>query len=204
MTTKLGLRRIVHSSRGFTSVTSDGARIFLSAGSVAASIIKPTGMSALLLALLGVTNALTAFSQTNPLYAWTNFVGEPGFEERSNWSISTRNAGSVDGIGSAARFYSPCGVAVDDSDNLFVADTRNHKIRKVTPDGLVTMLAGGPGARGTNDDGAAQRLRSVPMAHASTPPGFLALTMAGAAPPGFTGLGALQLTMRAMCSWRIR
>ena len=59
--------------------------------------------------------------------------------------------GSVDGIGSAARFNSPIGVAVDSASNVYVADNWNHTIRKLTPDGLVTTLAGLPGQSGTND-----------------------------------------------------
>ena len=60
-------------------------------------------------------------------------------------------SGSTDATGSAARFYRPSGVAVDTAGNVFVADTSNHTIRKVTSAGVVTTLAGTAGSAGSTD-----------------------------------------------------
>jgi sugar lactone lactonase YvrE len=59
--------------------------------------------------------------------------------------------GSADGPGSQARFWAPFGIAVDASGTIYVADTANNTIRKITADGIVSTLAGLAGHAGTND-----------------------------------------------------
>jgi len=51
--------------------------------------------------------------------------------------------GFADRTGTAARFYSPFGIAADLSGNIYVADRNNHRIRKITSSGDVSTLAGG-------------------------------------------------------------
>jgi sugar lactone lactonase YvrE len=59
--------------------------------------------------------------------------------------------GSADGTGSNARFYYPKGIAVDAEGNIFVGDTSNHTIRKITPTGVVSTIAGLTGSAGHED-----------------------------------------------------
>ncbi len=60
-------------------------------------------------------------------------------------------SGYVDGVGAVARFQLPTGIAIDGEGNLYIADAGNHLIRKVTPTGAVTTVAGSAGAPGTAD-----------------------------------------------------
>ncbi|WP_460502791.1 NHL repeat-containing protein [Hymenobacter agri] len=59
--------------------------------------------------------------------------------------------GAADGPGAAARFNFPQGVAVDAAGTVYVADTENHTIRKITPAGSVTTLAGLAKSKGSTD-----------------------------------------------------
>lgn len=84
-------------------------------------------------------STLPAAAQTYAAaYTWTTFAGRA-------------STGSADGVGSDAQFFLPDGVAADINGNVYVADTRNCTIRKVTPAGVVTTLAGLAGTPGTND-----------------------------------------------------
>ncbi len=70
----------------------------------------------------------------------------------------TGSSGSTNGAGNVAKFNDPRGVAVDSSGNVYVADTYNYRIRKITTDAAgvvsVSTLAGGAGGASGDVDGA--------------------------------------------------
>ncbi|QEC79070.1 T9SS type B sorting domain-containing protein [Mucilaginibacter ginsenosidivorax] len=69
--------------------------------------------------------------------------------------------GANDGTGSAASFASPTGITIDKSGNLYVTDWGNGKIRRISPDNVVTTIAGG-GPQGTNSGVGSQVYFNLP------------------------------------------
>ena len=65
------------------------------------------------------------------------------------------SAGFADGAGAAAQFNNPVGVAVDGEGSIIIADHGNHRMRKITPDGTVSTLAGSGSAGFADGAGAA-------------------------------------------------
>ena len=86
----------------------------------------------------GVGGVVTAQTSVN-LKALSLFAGCPN------------GGGALNGTGANARFNSPRGVAVDSAGNAYVADLWNQCIRKISPAGVVTTLAGTPGDSGNTD-----------------------------------------------------
>ncbi len=78
--------------------------------------------------------------------------------------------GSNDGTGAAAMFSSPSGVALAGG-NLYVVDTNNSILRKITPSGTVTTVAGSPNLPGTDDGRGAAAHFNLPTQIAVDPNG---------------------------------
>jgi sugar lactone lactonase YvrE len=84
----------------------------------------------------------------------STFVGQAG------------SYGPADGTGGDARFNSPCGIAIDREGNLFVSEWPNNTIRKITPDRVVTTVAGqaptvGPQGQLSNNAGSTDGIGSA-------------------------------------------
>ena len=97
-----------------------------------------------LVGLVGALWSASMVSVQSQAYTWTTIAGLCG----------STNSGSADGTNANARFYYPKGLAVDGAGSLYVADSGNHTIRKITPigtDWVVSTLAGAAGAPGDAD-----------------------------------------------------
>ncbi|MBI3944918.1 MAG: hypothetical protein HY321_03295 [Armatimonadetes bacterium] len=119
--------------------------------------------------------------------------------------------GFMDGVGAEARFSGACGIAADASGNLYVAEAGNRVIRRVTPGGTVTTVAGGgEGFYGmaVTDDGqtlfvtdntlnVVRRVTLVPGAEPRDPSNWVVSTIAGISGTGGAadGLGNVATFM---------
>jgi sugar lactone lactonase YvrE len=108
-------------------------------------------------------------------------------------------AGSTDGTGAAARFSTPMGLAIDTAGNLYVADSGNHTIRKVSPAGVVSTVAGVAGQSGTADgDRASARFTQPTRLAWDASSGALYVT--GAALRRIAADGTVSSPVQAACS----
>jgi sugar lactone lactonase YvrE len=104
-----------------------------------------------------------AFDSKNNLFVAD--TGNSTIRKISGRSVTTfagtaGERGAVDAQGAAARFSFPVGIAIDRKDNLYVTD--DHTIRKITPDGTVTTLAGAAGQPGYADGTGAEARFDLP------------------------------------------
>jgi hypothetical protein len=141
-------------------------------------------------------------------------IRKVGADGRVTTVAGNGTAGYQDGIGTAAQFRFPSGLARDGNGNLYVAEWSNHTLRKITPAGVVTTLAGTPGQRGFVDGPGSSALLNTPDGVAVDAVGNLyfteygnhavrrlgtdnvVTTIAGTGAPGFVNGDASQTMFR--------
>lgn len=100
-------------------------------------------------------------------------------EAVTTFAGSQGSAGHADGAATAARFSDPVGLAIDATGNVLVADSGNHCIRRITPAGVVTTLAGTAGVSGSLDGAAAAARFDTPSAVAVAADGTIFISDTG-------------------------
>ncbi|SEN56342.1 gliding motility-associated C-terminal domain-containing protein [Mucilaginibacter gossypiicola] len=130
-----------------------------------ANIINPNGIAIDKDDNLYVSDGNNAIRKISPSgYVYT-LAGQPA-------------AGTADGLGRAAKFNKPAGLAVDKDGNIYVADQAGFVIRKITPNGQVTTIAGS-GSFGTGDGNGTAANFQFPVGITVDPSGNLYVTDGG-------------------------
>ena len=138
---KLDAKRIV------TTIAGDGTAGYKDGPALQARFNMPRGI-----ARLPAGGVAVAETGNNCL----RVIGTDGNVKRLAGACSTTGSGYIDGNADTARFKLPCSLAVDPLGN-YVADCQNHVVRKVTPAGVTTTVAGNGAAGTTDGKGAAAR-----------------------------------------------
>jgi len=134
------LIRKITSAGVVTTLAGSGAQGTVNATGTAASFFNPFGVC-----VDGAGNVFVAdqdnhlIRKITPAGVVTTFAGQVGV------------AGVVDGTGTGAGFSYPRGICIDGLGNLYVTDYLGHTIRKITPAGVVTTIAGQAGISGAID-----------------------------------------------------
>jgi mucin-19 len=141
--------------------------------------------------LVGSTNGVSGTARFNILrgitvdLAGNVYVSEEGghrIRKLTSAGVTTTlagtgSAGSTDGTGTSASFNKPFGVVADLFGNVYVSDTYNHRIRRITSDGIVTTLAGS--TQGFLDGTGTNALFNLPETITIDPLGILYVTEEG-------------------------
>ena len=140
------LIRKITPSGDVSTLAGSGGFGFANGTGAAASFARPYGIAADAAGNLFVADSdNNRIRKVTPAGVVTTFAGSGA-------------AGAADGAAASASFQRPGGVAFDTAGNLYVADTGNSILRKITPQGVVSTVAGQAGAMGSqNGIGAAAR-----------------------------------------------
>jgi len=122
--------RRIDSAGNVTTFAGSGTMANVAGNGTAASIMNPMGL---------------AFDSLGNLFVASN-LGHAILKITPDKEVSifagAGTKGFAEGKGTAAKFNRPVGLCVDSQNNLYVADSENHLIRKITPDGTVSTWAG--------------------------------------------------------------
>ena len=133
------LLRKVTASGGTSTLAGSNSAGYVDATGLAASFNSPTGVA------VDAAGTLYVADQANHVIRKVTAAGVV------TTLAGTGVPGYRDGSATAARFNAPPGVALDGAGILYVADQNNHVIRKITPTGVVSTLAGTAGTAGFAD-----------------------------------------------------
>lgn len=116
---------------------------------------KSAGFLTLILIVFAALTGCSKKSTPTPTSDSTVYNPQGVYGHTTTFAGSLNFSGPTNGTGPAASFYLPTGIAADATGNLFIADAGNNMIRKISPDGVVTTLAGSPLVGSANGTGTA-------------------------------------------------
>ena len=120
-----------------------GIPAFMDGGAAIAAFKFPTGV------------AVDAAGNVYVADLGTHRIREIGITTVVSTFAGDGQGGYLEGTGTGARFHAPDGIAVDAAGNVYVAEKFNHRIRKITPAGVTSSLAGNGSPGFVNGQGSA-------------------------------------------------
>ncbi len=127
------IRKLVISTGDVTTFAGSGVRTYANGTGTAAAFYNPTGVA------VDTTGNIYVADPGNNLI---RKITPAGVVSRFTGGGNGLSSGFADGPDGTARFNAPQGVAVDQNGYVYVTDRSNQRIRKITPAGVVSTLAG--------------------------------------------------------------